>query len=152
MPVSISKTSLNRSVICDCISRSVSGRSYRYFRGRISSVYCSRRQSSYSLRKVLPGLHRDCDVRAYQRGRNRRAGQLRPQGKCMTWGRNISGRVVKVIHTQTGKHFDIPIKKESRRNCCNSPAARHVSKNADPICKQSNRETFGTQEKPGGQP
>ncbi len=26
-------------------------------------------------------------------------------------------------------------------NCCNSSAARRVSENADPICKQSNRET-----------
>ena len=40
----------------------------------------------------------------------------------------------------------IPQQKESRRNCCNSPAARRVPKNADSICKQSNREASGTQD------
>ena len=38
-------------------------------------------------------------------------------------------------------------KKENRRNCCNSSAARRVPKNADSICEQFNRETSGTQEK-----
>ena len=40
----------------------------------------------------------------------------------------------------------VPTKKENRRNCCNSPAARRVPKNADSICEQFNRETSGTQE------
>ena len=39
-----------------------------------------------------------------------------------------------------------PQQKEGRRNCCNSPAARRVPKNADSICKQSNREASGTQD------
>ena len=52
-----------------------------------------------------------------------------------------------MIRTQTNKYLDVPIKKESRRNCCNSPAARRVPKNADSICEQSNREAPGTQEK-----
>ena len=38
-------------------------------------------------------------------------------------------------------------KKENRRDCGNSPAARRVPKNADSICEQFNRETSGTQEK-----
>ena len=38
-----------------------------------------------------------------------------------------------------------PQQKESRRNCCNSPPARRVPKNADSICRQSNREASGTQ-------
>ena len=37
-------------------------------------------------------------------------------------------------------------KKENRRDCGNSPAARRVPKNADSICEQFNRETSGTQE------
>lgn len=37
--------------------------------------------------------------------------------------------------------------KRTPLNCCNSPAARRVSKNADSICEQSNRETYETQEK-----
>lgn len=40
-----------------------------------------------------------------------------------------------------------PQQKESRRNCCNSPAARRVPKNADSICKQFNAKALGTQEK-----
>ena len=55
--------------------------------------------------------------------------------------------VVIFICTQANKYLDAPIKKESRRNCCNSPAARRVPKNADSICEQSNREAPGTQEK-----
>ena len=55
--------------------------------------------------------------------------------------------VVIFICTQTNKYLDGPIKKESRRNCCNSPAACRVPKNADSICEQSNREAPGTQEK-----
>ena len=62
------------------------------------------------------------------------------------WLTKFLRMVVKVIHTQTNKYLDVPIKKESRRNCCNSPAARRVPKNADSICEQSNRETAGTQE------
>ena len=54
---------------------------------------------------------------------------------------------VKVIHTQSNKNLRVSIQKESRRNCCNSPAARRVPKNADSICEQSNREAPGTQEK-----
>ena len=41
----------------------------------------------------------------------------------------------------------IALKKENRRDCGNSPAARRVPKNADSICEQFNRETSGTQEK-----
>ena len=41
----------------------------------------------------------------------------------------------------------IVLKKENRRNCGNSPAARRVPKNADSICEQFNREPSGTQEK-----
>jgi|UPI000470767B hypothetical protein len=55
--------------------------------------------------------------------------------------------VVIFICTQTNNYLDIPIQKESRRNCCNSPAARRVPKNADSICEQFNREALGTQEK-----
>ena len=44
-------------------------------------------------------------------------------------------------------HQVIALKKENRRNCGNSPAARRVPKNADSICEQFNRETSGTQEK-----
>ena len=54
--------------------------------------------------------------------------------------------VVIFIGNQTKKNLSVPIKKESRRNCCNSPAARRVPKNADSICKQSNREASGTQD------
>ena len=50
------------------------------------------------------------------------------------------------IHAQRKNKVDFLIKKESRRNCCNSPAARRVPKNADSICKQSNREASGTQD------
>lgn len=42
---------------------------------------------------------------------------------------------------------EIQQQKESRRNCCNSPAARRVPKNADSICKQFNAKALGTQEK-----
>lgn len=52
-----------------------------------------------------------------------------------------------MIRTQSDKNLSVTIKKESRRNCCNSPAARRVPKNADSICEQSNREAPGTQEK-----
>ena len=55
--------------------------------------------------------------------------------------------VVIFICTQANKYLDATIKKESRRNCCNSPAARRVPKNADSICEQSNKEAPGTQEK-----
>ena len=51
------------------------------------------------------------------------------------------------IGNQTKKNLSVPIQKESRRNCCNSPAARRVPKNADSICEQSNKEAPGTQEK-----
>ena len=51
------------------------------------------------------------------------------------------------IGNQSKKNLSVPIKKESRRNCCNSPAARRVPKNADSICEQFNREALGTQEK-----
>ncbi len=51
------------------------------------------------------------------------------------------------MHSRTAQNkVDFLIKKESRRNCCNSPAARRVPKNADSICRQSNRETSGTQD------
>ena len=51
------------------------------------------------------------------------------------------------MHSRTAQNkVDFLIKKESRRNCCNSPAARRVPKNADSICEQSNREAPGTQE------
>ena len=50
------------------------------------------------------------------------------------------------IGNQTKKNLSVPIKKESRRNCYNSPAARRVPKNADSICRQSNREASGTQD------
>jgi hypothetical protein len=55
--------------------------------------------------------------------------------------------VVIFIGNQSKKNLSVPIKKESRRNCCNSPAARRVPKNADSICEQFNREALGTQEK-----
>ena len=55
--------------------------------------------------------------------------------------------VVIFIGNQSKKNLSVPIKKESRRNCCNSPAARRVPKNADSICEQSNKEAPGTQEK-----
>ena len=52
-----------------------------------------------------------------------------------------------MIRTKKEAKLRNHIKKESRRNCCNSPAARRVPKNADSICEQFNREALGTQEK-----
>ena len=63
------------------------------------------------------------------------------------WLTKILGLEVKAIHTQSNTNLSVPIKKESRRNCCNSPAARRVPKNADSICEQSTKEAPGTQEK-----
>ena len=69
-------------------------------------------------------------------------------GRCMACGwQKFLRTVVIFIYTQANKYLDVPVKKESRRNCCNSPAARRVPKNADSICEQSNREAPGTQEK-----
>ena len=33
-----------------------------------------------------------------------------------------------------------------KESCCNSPVVRRVPKNADSICRQSNREASGTQD------
>ena len=70
------------------------------------------------------------DEGAHQGKRKRRARQTRPQG----WNRygvwqSVFVKGVNVISVQS------PQQKESRRNCCNSPAARRVPKNADSICK-----------------
>ena len=67
------------------------------------------------------------------RGSKRRVCQTRPQG----WNRYGDGQ------TQAKDSH----RKKRPLNCCNSPAARRVSKNADSICEQSNRETSETQEK-----
>lgn len=52
-----------------------------------------------------------------------------------------------MIRTKKNAKLRNHIKKESRRNCCNSPAARRAPKNAGSICEQFNREALGTQEK-----
>ena len=75
------------------------------------------------------------DEGARQGERKRRACQTRPQG----WNRygvwqSVFVKGVNVISVQGLQQ------KESRRNCCNSPAARRVPKNAGSICKQLNRE------------
>lgn len=67
--------------------------------------------------------------------------QGRRVGTGTACGPRIFVKEVRVISVQG------PQQKESRRNCCNSPAARHVPKNADSICEQFNREALGTQEK-----
>ena len=62
------------------------------------------------------------------------------------WTTEFLRTVVICIHAQPKNKLVFLIKKESRRNCCNSPAARRVPKNADSICKQSSREASGTQD------
>ena len=67
--------------------------------------------------------------------------QGRRVGTGTACGPRIFVKEVRVISVQG------PQQKESRRNCCNSPPARRVPKNADSICEQFNREALGTQEK-----
>ena len=63
------------------------------------------------------------------------------------WPTEFLRTVVICIRTQCKDQLGFRIKKESRRNCCNSPAARRVPRNADSICKQFNAKALGTQEK-----